>query len=365
MKKIITAMGDKYLNEKLKQEKFNVIGKDIQYIEGVFEQLEVQKDINVIIISTKLIKENKELIHKINLINKKIKIIIMIENKNIEFIKFLRNKKIKYYFNLNNKVIKYLFKYLKIEKVKINKNLKYKKYKRYKEEIKKISKIITIVGPHGVGKTVFTGIFSKMKKEKILIIDFDKNNLGLHMLYGVNHKTIKLKKEKQTKKIKYKTKNNNIIKINYYIDLLIYFNFKNNKEKINKMVYYYQKKYDYILIDIAFYIKNNHIKPILKNSDYIIFITEGNLLQLKKSKQLLDFYLKNWNIKKEKFNILLNKKNKKIISTEIIKNIFYDIKFLGEIKFNYNYDSLINNHLNNLILNPKIMKDYRKIIKKV
>ena len=58
MKKIITAMADKYLNEKLKNEEFNVIGKDIQYIEWVFEQLEIKKEINVIIISTKLIKEN-------------------------------------------------------------------------------------------------------------------------------------------------------------------------------------------------------------------------------------------------------------------------------------------------------------------
>jgi len=348
MKKIITAIGDKKLNEKLRQENFQVIGKDIQYIEGVFEQLEIVNDINLIIISNKLIKDNrvKEIINKINLLNKKIKIIIILEDKNIELIKYLKIKKIKYYINLNNKKEKNLIRYLKIKRIKIDKKNKYKKYKKNK---KNNCKIISVAGVNGVGKTIFTGIFSKLLKEKVLIIDLDKENNCIYTLFG-------LKKEK------FKILKKNIIKINNKINLLINFNYKNNLEKIlNK----YAQQYSYIIIDIGYHIKNNNIKSILQNSDSIIFIIEGNLLQIEKSKKLLNFYFNIWNIKKEKINILLNKKNKNTISNKLIKNIFDDIKFLGEIKFNNNYDNLINNYLKNLMLYNKISKGYKKIIEKI
>ena len=50
--KIVTALENPKINEKLKQEtNFEVIGNDIQYQEGVIEILEKNPEINLIIIS--------------------------------------------------------------------------------------------------------------------------------------------------------------------------------------------------------------------------------------------------------------------------------------------------------------------------
>ena len=349
MKKIITAIGDKYLNERLKKENFKILGKDIQYLEGIFEQLEVQEDVDVIIISTKLVKDNKykEIIYKINLINKNIKIIFIIERKSNRLIKFLQDRRIKYYFNLNNSNIKYLINYLNIKNIKLNKKIKLKRYKKGKN---KISQVVTITGPNGVGKTTFISILIRIKQDKILIIDLDKSKNSLHILYKVN-------------KNKYQNKNN-LIKINNNIDLLLYSNIQNNKN-INKIINRYKFQYRYIIVDVDSYIKNSKIRRVLQNSNEIIFMTEGNLLQLKKSKNLLEFYLNNWNINKNKMRILLNKKNKNTIQTKIIKDTLYEINYLGDKNFNHHYDNLINSKLRNLKLNPKIIKEYKKIINKL
>ena len=55
MKKIITALAEPQLNNELKKEKdFIVIGKDIQYQEGVIEILETEKEVDFLIISEAL-----------------------------------------------------------------------------------------------------------------------------------------------------------------------------------------------------------------------------------------------------------------------------------------------------------------------
>ena len=45
--KILTAIGDPYINERLNEyENIEVIGKDIQYQEGILEILEIREDID-------------------------------------------------------------------------------------------------------------------------------------------------------------------------------------------------------------------------------------------------------------------------------------------------------------------------------
>ncbi len=87
MKKIITSIGNQYLNQKLRQEKnIEVIGTDIQYQEGIFELLEKEIDIDFLIISETIEGERDviQLIEKIKEINKTIKIILILENKKEE-----------------------------------------------------------------------------------------------------------------------------------------------------------------------------------------------------------------------------------------------------------------------------------------
>ena len=53
MKKIITAIGDEYINKELKKEEnLKIILNDIQYREGVIEVLEEFQDIDFIILNS-------------------------------------------------------------------------------------------------------------------------------------------------------------------------------------------------------------------------------------------------------------------------------------------------------------------------
>ena len=87
MKKIITALAEPQLNNELKKEKdFIVIGKDIQYQEGVIEILETEKEVDFLIISEALPGNEKieNLIEKIKQINNEVNIVIILENKKEE-----------------------------------------------------------------------------------------------------------------------------------------------------------------------------------------------------------------------------------------------------------------------------------------
>lgn len=100
---IITAIGNTKFNEKLKNiENINVIGKDIQYKEGIIEVLELFPNINLIFLSDILpgMIDNKELILKIKKINKEIEIVYFFDKKKEEMENFLISEEIYkiYYF---------------------------------------------------------------------------------------------------------------------------------------------------------------------------------------------------------------------------------------------------------------------------
>ena len=77
IKTIITAIGNKKLNERLIEENYNVICTDIQYKEGVLEFLEANSMVNYVILNQDLDGNIplEELISEIKKINKNIKII--------------------------------------------------------------------------------------------------------------------------------------------------------------------------------------------------------------------------------------------------------------------------------------------------
>lgn len=98
MIRIVTALGNPSLNTELKKHsEFEVIGKDIQYKDGVLEILELNNDINYLIISEMLdgIISFEELINLIKKFNRKIKIIVVLKEKNIEMEEyFIKNRSI-------------------------------------------------------------------------------------------------------------------------------------------------------------------------------------------------------------------------------------------------------------------------------
>lgn len=419
MKKIITALDNPTLNEYLKKEKdFEILAKDIQYQEGIFEIMEEKNDINYLILSEILPGENniEELIEKIKEKNKKIKIIIILENKKEELENILYKKQIlKIYYNneieideiisfINdedkkeklkdeNEEIKKELNNLKeiliknniyyetsnknnlIKNKKIKNNNKDKNIDKIKNEINN-KKIISIVGTGGVGKSIVTLNLAKIFKEKqnkILIIDFDILNNSLHTILGV---------DKYPQKIKEKIQKNNliqnkinikelIIKINKKVDLISGINlifdskYKISNEKIKFVLEELKQYYDTIIIDTSSECFFDYTKNILKNSNNILFLLEANLVEIKKANNLLEIYTEEWNIQKEKINLIINKYNENSVDDLIIDNIFSDYKILGKIKMNKKYNNLINKNYKQNIFENDIKKEYEKITNKI
>ena len=107
----------------------------------------------------------------------------------------------------------------------------------------------------------------------------------------------------------------------------------------------------------------DYTKEIIKNSDMALFLVEANLLELKKSKKLLDIYINKWKINKEKINIIFNKYNKKSIDNNILEKLFSDFNILGYLKLNENYNYIINKNIN--YINSNLKNEYKKIIQKI
>lgn len=371
MKKIITALAEPQLNNELKKEKdFIVIGKDIQYQEGVIEILETEKEVDFLIISEALPGNEKieNLIEKIKQINNEVNIVIILENKKEELEKNLYSKNV--YLILYNKIeIKEIIKLIKnkkedenekikkeindLKKIIIEQNSKNRQNKKQKiKEVKELNsqkEIICILGSGGVGKSIFTVNLAKSliySKKKILIIDFDILNNSLHTILGV---------KKYSEKISKKIKENNLIKdkiglkelkikINKRIDLISGINLLfDSKYKINNIQF------------------NNLFNDVKKFYDVIIIDTSSECF-FNYTKNILKIYKEEWNIDNNKINILFNKFNKNSIDINILKIIFSEYNIIGKIDINNKYNLIINKNANKIDKNIK--KEYLKIIEK-
>ncbi len=346
--KIVTAIGIEKIYRRIKDEiPCEILCNDILYEEGIFECLENKKEIDCIIINI----ENL-LINNINEFTKKIKE----KNKNIIIIFLVKNKKeIEYedefvkYININN----YLFKNIEKEILKNNYVISENEYKTNQNKEKENIKIISVAGSNGTGKSIFTANFAKSLDKKILIIDFDFLNNSIHTIFGV-------------KKGKGK-----IIKINSKIDLIsieeVYcknkyeIKFEEMVELINKV----ENNYEYIFIDTSSEMFFDITKNIFEYSDCIIFLLEANLLELKKSINLLNIYREKWNISNTKIKIVINKINKNSIDNQVSKRIFFENEIVGEIKYSTKYNYLINKNMKNAKYSIFFKYKYKNILKKI
>lgn len=368
--------------------------------------------------------EFEDLIDTIKLINRDIEIIIILKEQDIEKMKYLKTKNItktylknefnieeivnsvlnvKNYVNNNieNNTKKIEEKNIKIDnkieekndekiqKINIHKNnivnLKIKKeskikafWSKIRNSLKKkkiIQKVITISGIGGVGKSVFTANLANSYangKNRVLIVDFDILNSCIHTLFGVKKypKNVKDNIDKQDFMQELISEKTNIkkliVKINNKVDLIsgIDIILNNNKLDINELhslIEELKKDYNIILIDTSTECFTEYTRMIMKCSDDIIFLLEGNLLQIKKSINLLNVYTNNWNINYEKIDIIVNKKTNESIDESILKNIFSDFYIIGNIKFSKIYNTIINKNMNKRFINNKIRKEYKKI----
>ena len=97
MKKVITAIGNPYINERLKEiDWYEVIGKDIPYQEGILEVITEKQNIDIVILSNELPEEYDFyiLVSKIKNIKKDIELIVFLKEKNKDVENFLNSKNI-------------------------------------------------------------------------------------------------------------------------------------------------------------------------------------------------------------------------------------------------------------------------------
>jgi len=383
--KAITAIGIPEINEKLKnRDGYEVIGKDIQYQEGILEILEERKDIEIILISNNLPEEMdfNILINKIINIKENIEIIVFLKEENNEIEMFLNSKKIyKIYYlknyevfftNLNNmsnvdisKNIEDFKKIIMDEKKKNidiqNKQLKTKSFdimnilrknKDYKyidiEQKKHVDfscgKIISVSGVHGSGKSITSIILSKYlsRKSKIILIDFDTYNNSVNTILGIS-KTPEIHNINDLEKAIVKYEENffvltsidkfikNFEKENYYLVVDIF-------EKLKYV-------FDYIIVDTETNFKSNQNSIIFANSNEIIYLIEPNLSEVKKSNLYLEKIIKDFEIANSKMNIIFNKSNKNKISDKVLNEIYSEFNIIGEIEYNEKYNLIINKNI--------------------
>ena len=362
IKKIVTAIGNSEVNEQLKDENLEVLCGDILYKEGILEFLEDNKNIDYIIINDELSENIKlsELLEKIKEINNK--------QKNILNIIFKKD-------SVYSKVTLPINDFFNVRT--------------------KDGRIISILGPNGVGKSIFSiTLANNIIDKKILIIDFDAFNDSIYNLLGIKkEKNFKIqeknniifqknynnseKNSKNYKKINnvYNEKdfeiNKFIIKSKYNIDLLsginIIFNlnYQISPNKLINIIDNLKREYDYIIIDTASDYLLEYTSEIIKISENIIFISGSNLLEIKKTQKLLDIYVEQYNIQKEKINIIFNKWTKNSIDDGVLKELFRSYNILGKIKLSDYYDLAINrNNIKNKQIEKNIKYIRRKIVRK-
>ncbi len=373
--RIITAMGDPYLNNKLK-EKYEVIGKDIFYQEGILEILTERKNIDLLVLSNNLPGEYKfeELIEKIIKEKEEIEIIIFLKEKDENIENFLNSKNIYKIFYLNEEGYKNFFNIINSNKnnpqniqneiqnfkeIILNNskkkeiNLKNEKIlKNENNEENKISKIIVISGNSGSGKTIVSILLSKYiekQNKKVLLIDFDFKNKSINTLLGI--------KTKKNIEENISIFNKNLYILNEAKEILSNF----ETYKINMFLEELKNKFDYIIIDFSNEINEDLEKSVLIKANKIIFLLESNLLEIKKAKNILEIYLEDYKIDFNKIKIVFNKSNKYKIPEFILKEIFSNFEIIGNIEYEEKYTLFINKNFN--IINCK--DEYKKIYEKL
>lgn len=353
--KIITAIGNPYLNNKIKNMKnYNIVIKDIQYFEGILEYLSIDKEVKRILISTNVLikKENIELIISEF---KNLEIIIFMDKRMEKDIAYFNSKEIfKIFSNDINGYEEYLKKIdclqnniteqVKNDMYNLKKEILLKQFSKKDKNylIKKDEpKSFIIAGTRGSGKSTFITVFSKhieKHNKKVCILDCCTEGSSINIIFGKNKNE---KIQKLSKNISY-IKNTDI-----------------EYTELKKMVEELKEKYECILIDTNVIL--NNYKNINNISDEILFFMEPDLIELQKAKMILEIFEYDLEILNSKVKLIFNKVNKFHISKEILKEIFLEYEILSYIDYSPEYTLYINKNSKYNIREKAYEEIYTKI----
>jgi len=344
MRKILTAIGNSNLNNKIRElENYEVLAEDITNDDKLLEFLEDEEVVDVLFLCKNIISnyDVPEFIDLIRRIHKNVFIVLFKEEGNEDEVKSGDKLQVCDEVSVELCSLEKLF--------DTESNI----------DTKRISKIIAVSGANGIGKSIFSTFFAKNVEKsgkKVLLVDFDLDE---------NHIKTILKLENPLKNIK--DVKNMIIKVHENLDVLcnlkLFFPCSDNINffVIQKMIIDFTNKYDLIIIDTSSNINIDYTKKIFHNSDKIIFLVEPNILGLKKAKDMLEIIEIDWKIATKKINIILNKTNMYEISKSIVQELFSDIEIIGKIKYNEAYNLVINKDVDK----KEINEEYEKILKNI
>lgn len=324
---ILTSIGNPILNNELRKIKnFNIIKNDIKYENEILIEINKNK-IDYLIINEKIKSKNEfsEIIKNILIINSKIKIIIILKNKEVEKqLTALNIYKIYYEENFNLQKLK--------EDIYSSNNKEFNNKVKIKKE--KDNKVISVVGISQVGKTYFIiQLLQYLKNIKILIIDCDFKFKDIQIILNS------------------KTNSNKIFKTNSEIDLINIDN-KKNKNQIKEELNKFKNNYDLIIIDNNYNVFYNFF---LEQSNKIFFLINPDILNINKTKKIIEKNLKKDYIEKTK--IIINKKSLNSLDKKIVEKTFNNFKVGGCI----NYSNLNNKIIEKVLLKKQIIKIIKDI----
>lgn len=387
MLKIITALENEYLNNKLIKEKdIIVVAKDIQYKEGILEILEKEEEINYIFLKKELEGEIsfEELIEKIKEKNNKINIILIKNKKDNKNNYNIKEKD--FYKIIYDTEIEKIFDVLKIGKNR-KKEIKEEKIPELKhKKLKKINIVKNVLKP----RTILFNYIKNIRKRILKILNKIKenNNLNYYEYYlkikriNINNIKIKILNNYYIEKYKKEIRENKKINKSSKKCSVIYTIGANGVGKsslivcISKVLSLLNKKILIIDLDSL----NNSIHTILG-----VELPQEKIIKINKNIDIISFKNLNkevniWIIKNRKnydyifidSNYYEDIKNNEIKNIEIINNSNYLLTISGtnlleinktmNIIDNYiqktkNKLLIIFNKYNNYSINLKILKN--------
>ena len=208
------------------------------------------------------------------------------------------------------------------KKVKLTQKRIYKKIKNEKRisNIEENCKTVVVTGSFGAGKSMVSSVLANvigLQNKKVLLIDFDIFNSSINTIFGIN------KYPRNYKKLNFEsliTKISNNLDVICPTDTFFSENSIIRNDEINKIFKILKEKYEFIVIDTSSNMHYKFVKTILSKGDKIIFLVEPNLSEIKKSNNLLEIFLEDFNIDVDKIKIVFNKEKEIMSSLELEVN---------------------------------------------
>jgi len=334
IKKIITAINNPNLNNKLKMENsIEIVCKDLQYKDAIIDILNENNNVDIIIINSEIPSEinDDELIKKIKEKNEQIRIIYILEkiNKNLQEI-LVKNNINEIYFNneINIKKIIEIINYEKNNKINYENNKELNSNEEIKKELFELKKIIFENKNNNLKSNDF-------KEEK------NSNNTFKNKLNNKNNLFLKVKNNiiKKINNNKLIAENNN--KKNYNINKIITISGPPNVGKTNFIINFFKIIKNKKILIIDFDLNKKDIK-------YFFGIKKCYKInrKIKREKNNNFFNKIKFNYRNKLNNILENNYSKDIIfnnfnKINLEKNVdLISIKELIKNNFNINFDYL-------------------------